>query len=79
MKEFVETLVEAVVGSSTGWEIKERLRSDEVVVLELQAADEETLRAIVGTGGSHSDAVRTLLRAAQAGRRRQYRLEIRPL
>ena len=38
MIDLVEILVEALVGRRTGWEIKERLGIDQVVVLELYAS-----------------------------------------
>ena len=78
MREFVEILIEALVGHSSGWEIKERLRDDQVVVLDLLASKED-MAAIVGKGGTHIAAVRTLLRAAQADAGARYVLETRAL
>ena len=76
MRELVELLIGALVGRTTGWEIKEFLRTDDIVVLEIHASKED-MGAIIGKGGAHFDAVRTILRAAQRESATTYILDAR--
>ena len=74
MQALVETLVESLVGRANGWEVKERSGAH-VTVLEIRIAESEMDR-VIGKGGSHMAAVRTIVRAAQSKHGGRYVLEV---
>ncbi len=75
MQALVETLVQALVGHADGWEIKERLGVGRTIILEIRIAKNEQGR-VIGKGGSHLEAVRTIVRAAQSKHDARYVLEV---
>ena len=74
MKQLIEDIVRALV------DLPDEVRISEVVgehahVLELQVAKED-LGKVIGKGGAHASAIRTLMAAASGKEKKRYILEI---
>lgn len=78
MRGLVELLVRMLVGRPDGWEIKERTGTGAVMVFEIRVAEQD-LGRVVGTGGSHMAAVRTIVQAAGRRQPKRYVLELSTL
>lgn len=74
MKQLIEDIVRALV------DLPDEVRISEVIgehahVLELQVAKED-LGKVIGKGGAHATAIRTLMAAASGKEKKRYILEI---
>ncbi|MDD9801091.1 MAG: KH domain-containing protein [Deltaproteobacteria bacterium] len=74
MKELIEAIVRALVDKSDEIQIEEVI-GEHAHVLELRVAKED-LGKVIGKGGSHASAIRTILAAASGKDRKRYVLEI---
>jgi predicted RNA-binding protein YlqC (UPF0109 family) len=74
MKELLEMLVKAIVDRPEAVEINEIVGSH-VQVFELKVAAED-LGKVIGKGGAHASAIRTILSAAGRKENKRYILEI---
>ncbi len=74
MKELVEMIVRALVDRPDDVQISE-IKGTHVHVIELKVAKED-IGKVIGKGGAHADAIRTLLAAASGKEGKRYILEI---
>ncbi len=74
MKELIEAIVRSLVDKPEEIEIKEVI-GEHAHVLELRVAKED-LGKVIGKGGAHASAIRTLMAAASGKERKSYILEI---
>lgn len=74
MKQLLEALVHALVDKPEEVEIKEVI-GDHAHVLELRVAKED-LGKVIGKGGAHASAIRTIMAAASGKEKKRYILEI---
>ena len=74
MKELVEQIVFALVDRPEAVHITE-LRGTHAHVIELSVAKED-LGKVIGKGGAHASAIRTILSAASGKENKRYILEI---
>lgn len=74
MKELIESIVRALVDKPDEIQIEEVI-GEHAHVLELRVAKED-LGKVIGKGGSHASAIRTILAAASGKDRKRYVLEI---
>jgi len=74
MKELIESIVRALVDKPDEIRIEEVI-GEHAHVLELRVAKED-LGKVIGKGGSHASAIRTILAAASGKDRKRYVLEI---
>lgn len=74
MKELLEAIVHALVDRPEAVQIKEVV-GEHAHVLELRVAKED-LGKVIGKGGAHASAIRTLMAAASGKERKRYILEI---
>ncbi len=74
MKALIEQIVRALVDKPDEVEIKE-VHGDHAHVLELRVAKED-LGKVIGKGGAHASAIRTLMAAASGKEKKRYILEI---
>jgi len=74
MKELIESIVRALVDKPDEIQIEEVI-GEHAHVLELRVARED-LGKVIGKGGSHASAIRTILAAASGKDRKRYVLEI---
>ncbi len=74
MKQLVEDIVHALVDKPSEIEIKEVI-GEHAHLLELRVAKED-LGKVIGKGGAHASAIRTLMAAASGKEKKRYILEI---
>jgi len=74
MKDLVEMIVEALVDRPEAVDITE-VRGSHAHVIELNVAKED-LGKVIGKGGAHASAIRTILAAASGKENKRYILEI---
>jgi predicted RNA-binding protein YlqC (UPF0109 family) len=74
MKELIEDIVRALVDQPDQVQIKEVI-GEHAHVLELNVAKED-LGKVIGKGGAHASALRTLMAAASGKEKKRYILEI---
>ncbi len=74
LKELVEYLAKALVDNPDDVEVAE-ISGEQTVVLELRVAKED-LGKVIGKGGMHANAIRTILAAASGKENKRYILEI---
>lgn len=74
MKELVEMIVKALVDQPEMVEITE-IKGNHAHVIELNVAKED-LGKVIGKGGAHASAIRTILAAASGKENKRYILEI---
>jgi predicted RNA-binding protein YlqC (UPF0109 family) len=74
MKQLVEDIVKSLVDQQDQVQIKEVI-GEHAHVLELRVAKED-LGKVIGKGGAHASAIRTLLAAASGKEKKRYILEI---
>ena len=74
MKELVEMIVKALVDHPEAVQVREFV-SSHVHILELQVAKAD-LGKVIGRGGAHASAIRTILSAASGKGKKHYILEI---
>jgi predicted RNA-binding protein YlqC (UPF0109 family) len=74
MKQLIEDIVKALVDQPTEVQIKEVI-GEHAHVLELRVAKED-LGKVIGKGGAHASAIRTLMAAASGKEKKRYILEI---
>lgn len=74
MKQLIEDIVKALVDRPEDVQIKEVV-GDHAHVLELTVSKED-LGKVIGKGGAHASAIRTLMAAASGKERKRYILEI---
>ncbi|MDE0909383.1 MAG: KH domain-containing protein [bacterium] len=74
MRQILEDIVRALVDQPDEVQIKEVI-GDHAHVLELRVAKED-LGKVIGKGGSHASAIRTLMAAASGKEKKRYILEI---
>lgn len=74
MKQLIEDIVHALVDRPEEVQIKEVI-GDHAHVLELRVAKED-LGKVIGKGGAHASAIRTLMAAASGKEKKRYILEI---
>ena len=74
MKSLIEDIVRALVDQSGEVQIKEVV-GEHAHVLELRVAKED-LGKVIGKGGAHASAIRTLMSAASGKEKKRYILEI---
>ena len=74
MKDLVEQIVKALVDRPDAVEITE-IQGNHAHVIELSVAKED-LGKVIGKGGAHASAIRTLLAAASGKENKRYILEI---
>jgi predicted RNA-binding protein YlqC (UPF0109 family) len=74
MKELLETLVKAIVDRPEAVELNEIVGSH-AHVFELKVAKED-LGKVIGKGGAHASAIRTILSAVSGKENKRYILEI---
>jgi predicted RNA-binding protein YlqC (UPF0109 family) len=74
MKGLVEEIVKALVDRADAVEITE-ISGNHAHVLELKVAKED-LGKVIGKGGAHASAIRTILAAASGKENKRYILEI---
>jgi predicted RNA-binding protein YlqC (UPF0109 family) len=74
MKQLIEDIVKALVDRPDEVQIKEVV-GDHAHVLELRVSKED-LGKVIGKGGAHASAIRTLMAAASGKERKRYILEI---
>ncbi|MCP4037454.1 MAG: KH domain-containing protein [bacterium] len=74
MRQIIEDIVRALVDQPDQVQIKEVI-GEHAHVLELRVAKED-LGKVIGKGGSHASAIRTLMAAASGKEKKRYILEI---
>ncbi|MFP8873871.1 MAG: KH domain-containing protein [Myxococcota bacterium] len=74
MRELIEDIVRTLVDQPDQVQIKEVI-GDHAHVLELSVAKED-LGKVIGKGGAHASAIRTLMAAASGKEKKRYILEI---
>jgi hypothetical protein len=74
MKQLIEDIVKALVDQPGEVQIKEVI-GEHAHVLELRVAKED-LGKVIGKGGAHASAIRTLMAAASGKEKKRYILEI---
>ncbi len=74
MRQIIEDIVRALVDHPDEVQIKEVI-GEHAHVLELRVAKED-LGKVIGKGGSHASAIRTLMAAASGKEKKRYILEI---
>lgn len=74
MKELVEMIVKALVDRPEAVQISE-IKGNHAHVIELSVAKED-LGKVIGKGGAHASAIRTILAAASGKENKRYILEI---
>jgi hypothetical protein len=74
MKQLIEDIVKALVDRPDEVQIKEVI-GDHAHVLELSVSKED-LGKVIGKGGAHASAIRTLMAAASGKEKKRYILEI---
>jgi predicted RNA-binding protein YlqC (UPF0109 family) len=74
MKQLIEDIVKSLVDQPTEVQIKEVI-GEHAHVLELRVAKED-LGKVIGKGGAHASAIRTLMAAARGKSKTPYILEI---
>jgi uncharacterized protein len=74
MRDLVERIVKALVDQPEAVEINE-IQGNHAHVIELSVAKED-LGKVIGKGGAHASAIRTLLAAASGKENKRYILEI---
>ena len=74
MRDLVEMIVKALVDRSDEVEITE-IKGNHAHVIELSVAKED-LGKVIGKGGAHASAIRTILAAASGKENKRYILEI---
>jgi len=74
MRELIEDIVRSLVDCPDDVQIKEVV-GDHAHVLELRVAKED-LGMVIGKGGAHASAIRTLMAAASGKEKKRYILEI---
>jgi predicted RNA-binding protein YlqC (UPF0109 family) len=74
MKSLIEDIVKALVDQPGEVQIKEVV-GEHAHVLELRVAKED-LGKVIGKGGAHASAIRTLMSAASGKEKKRYILEI---
>jgi len=74
MRQILEDIVRALVDQPDEVQIKEVI-GDHAHVLELRVAKED-LGKVIGKGGAHASAIRTLMAAASGKEKKRYILEI---
>lgn len=74
MKQLIEDIVHALVDKPSEVQIKEVV-GDHAHLLELRVARED-LGKVIGKGGAHASAIRTLMSAASGKEKKRYILEI---
>lgn len=74
MKPLIEAIVHALVDKPEEVQIKEVI-GDHAHVLELRVAKED-LGKVIGKGGAHASAIRTIMAAASGKEKKRYILEI---
>ncbi len=74
MKQLIEDIVRSLVDMPDQVQIKEVI-GEHAHVLELQVAKED-LGKVIGKGGAHASAIRTLMAAASGKEKKRYILEI---
>jgi hypothetical protein len=74
MRELIEDIVRALVDQPDQVQIKEVI-GEHAHVLELNVAKED-LGKVIGKGGAHASALRTLMAAASGKEKKRYILEI---
>ena len=74
MKQIIEDIVRSLVDQPEEVEIKEVI-GEHAHVLELRVAKED-LGKVIGKGGSHASALRTLMAAASGKEKKRYIIEI---
>ena len=74
MQQLVEDIVHALVDKPNEVQLKEVI-GDHAHLLELRVARED-LGKVIGKGGAHASAIRTLMTAASGKEKKRYILEI---
>jgi hypothetical protein len=74
MKQLIEDIVHALVDKPNEVQLKEVI-GDHAHLLELRVAQED-LGKVIGKGGAHASAIRTLMTAASGKEKKRYILEI---
>ena len=74
MRELVEMIVKSIVDQPDAVEITE-VKGNHAHVIELSVAKED-LGKVIGKGGAHASAIRTILAAASGKENKRYILEI---
>ena len=74
MKQLIEDIVKALVDQPEEVQIKEVI-GDHAHVLELRVSKQD-LGKVIGKGGAHASAIRTLMAAASGKEKKRYILEI---
>jgi predicted RNA-binding protein YlqC (UPF0109 family) len=74
MRDLVEMIVKALVDRPEAVEISE-IKGNHAHVIELNVAKED-LGKVIGKGGAHASAIRTILAAASGKENKRYILEI---
>ena len=74
MKQIIEDIVKSLVDQQDQVQIKEVI-GEHAHVLELRVAKED-LGKVIGKGGAHASAIRTLMAAASGKEKKRYILEI---
>ena len=74
MKQLVEDIIHALVDQPNEIQIKEVV-GEHAHLLELRVAKED-LGKVIGKGGAHASAIRTLMAAASGKEKKRYILEI---
>jgi len=74
MKQLIEDIVKSLVDQPDQVQIKEVI-GEHAHVLELSVAKED-LGKVIGKGGAHATAIRTLMAAASGKEKKRYILEI---
>ncbi len=74
MKQLIEDIVKALVDRPEDVQVKE-IVGDHAHVLELTVAKDD-LGKVIGKGGAHASAIRTLMAAASGKEKKRYILEI---
>jgi uncharacterized protein len=74
MRQIIEDIVRALVDQPDEVQIKEII-GDHAHVLELRVAKQD-LGKVIGKGGAHASAIRTLMAAASGKEKKRYILEI---
>ena len=74
LKQLITAIVQALVDKPEQVQIKEVI-GDHAHVLELSVAKED-LGKVIGKGGAHASAIRTLMAAASGKEKKRYILEI---
>ena len=74
LKELIEFIAKALVDKPDEVDVSE-ISGEQTVVLELRVAKED-LGKVIGRGGAHASAIRTLMAAASGKEKKRYILEI---